>query len=131
ILRLLRPREMPLDRASGLATAAALGLAFWPLLFLWSSLSPIHWNPWLVRAVVGVAAAVALFRKPAFRLVRFVTFHEVILVTILLVTVWTRLRTIAGILLPPWVDSVHHTMLVRLFVERGTVPADYEPFITG
>src|SRR5437870_4039206 len=43
----------------------------------------------------------------------------------------SRLRAIAGLVLPPWVDSVHHTMLVRLFLLRGTVPRTYEPFIPG
>ena len=131
LLRLLRPRDVGVDRATTVASAAALGLAFWPLLFLWTSFTPIHWNSWLVRAVVGAAAAVAFFRKEPLRFVRRITLSELLLILILIVTVWTRLRTIDGVVLPPWVDSVHHTMLVRLFVDRGTVPADYEPFIHG
>lgn len=41
------------------------------------------------------------------------------------------MRAVAGLALPPWVDSVHHTMLVRLFLMRGTVPQTYDPFIPG
>lgn len=31
--------------------------------------------------------------------------------------------------LPAWVDSVHHTLLVRLFLETGGVPPTLEPYI--
>lgn len=33
--------------------------------------------------------------------------------------------------LPAWVDSVHHTFLVRLFLEQGGIPVDLQPWIPG
>jgi len=35
----------------------------------------------------------------------------------------------AELVLPAWVDSVHHTLLVRLVLERGGLPPDFEPFM--
>ncbi len=41
----------------------------------------------------------------------------------------TRSRQIRDLVLPNWVDSVHHTMIVRLIVEQGRLPATYAPYI--
>ena len=114
-----------------IALQIALGLAFWPVIFLWTSLVPLHWSSLLVRAVVLVAAGVAFLRKPRLRFVRSITFDALLLLIVLTVTGWTRLRAIINIALPPWIDSVQHTMLVRLFLIGGRVPASYEPFIPG
>jgi hypothetical protein len=35
-------------------------------------------------------------------------------------------RTVA---LPPWVDSVHHTLAVRVIIERGGLPVDFMPYL--
>jgi hypothetical protein len=119
------------DRATKIATQFAAGLAFWPVIFLWTSLLQLQWTPLVVRCVVGVSAAVAFFPRRRPRFVRLVTFHGSLLLVVLAVTGWTRARTVAGIVLPPWVDSVHHVMLTRLFLLRGGVPATYDPFIPG
>ncbi len=34
-----------------------------------------------------------------------------------------------NLVLPAWVDSVHHTLLVRLFLETGGVPPTLQPYI--
>ena len=44
-------------------------------------------------------------------------------------TFWTRYEQAAGLVLPVWVDSVHHTLLVRLIAERGVPPFDLNPFL--
>lgn len=109
----------------------AVGMAFWPLLFLWTSVLQLHWTPLAVRGVVAVAAGVALFVARPVSFVRSITFRSISLIAVLVVTAWTRLRAIDAVVVPPWVDSVHHTMLVRLFLMRGTVPITYDPFIPG
>lgn len=129
LYRFLLP--LPLDRPSKLAAQLTLGLAFWPLLFLWTSLLPLHWTTLLVRSVVVIAAGAAFFPPRIVRFVRSVTFDSIGLLALLAVTGWTRLRAIVAVVVPPWVDSVHHTMLVRLFLMRGTVPISYDPFIPG
>lgn len=130
-MRVLRPPRWG-DGAVRLAIQLALGLAFWPLIFLWTSLLPVHWTPFGARCVVAACAVViAFFRGRDVRFVRQITFWGSLIGLILTVTAWTRLRAIAGLVVPPWVDSVHHTMLVRLFLLKGTVPTNYDPFIPG
>lgn len=130
ILRMLGPVDIE-GRIARISVELSLGLAFWPLVFLWTSLFPLRWSPLVVRGVVAVAAITALFPRKQHRTVRPVTFLDLAFAFVLLATVWTRLRTIVGIVVPPWVDSVHHTMLIRLFLIRGSVPTTYDPFIAG
>jgi len=44
-------------------------------------------------------------------------------------TAATRVSEIRGLALPPWVDSVHHTLLVRIVGETGRIPTSLEPFL--
>ncbi|HMQ32892.1 MAG TPA: hypothetical protein PKD53_19330 [Chloroflexaceae bacterium] len=41
----------------------------------------------------------------------------------------TRLAHVEGLALPPWVDSVHHALLVRLAAETGSAPASLAPYL--
>lgn len=43
------------------------------------------------------------------------------------VTLVARFQQIESLVLPAWVDSVHHALLVRLVAERGLVPTNLEP----
>src|SRR5262245_13882618 len=36
------------------------------------------------------------------------------LLAILTLTVWTRFSQVDGLVLPPWVDSVHHALMIRI-----------------
>lgn len=42
--------------------------------------------------------------------------------------VWGRFVQIRDLALPPWVDSVHHSALVRLVLAHGGPPATYRPY---
>jgi hypothetical protein len=130
ILRLVRVAPFN-DRPAKIAAQIAAGLALWPILFLWTSIFSLHWTSFGVRCVVAACAGVALFPRRGPRFVLRITFPAVLLLAVLAVTGRTRLAAIAGLQLPPWVDSVHHTMLVRLFLMKGSVPATYDPFIPG
>ncbi len=44
-------------------------------------------------------------------------------------TLWTRFVQIEGLTFPPWVDPVHHALLVRVAAETGTVPGSLEPYL--
>lgn len=46
-----------------------------------------------------------------------------------LLTLWTRFVQIEGLVLPVWVDSIHHAVLVRVTVERGVAPIDVRPYM--
>lgn len=41
---------------------------------------------------------------------------------------YLRFANIRGLVLPLWVDSVHHSALARLIMQQGTVPDSYRPY---
>src|SRR5512140_1368437 len=50
------------------------------------------------------------------------------LAALLLLVAW-RLYQARTLALPAWVDSVHHTLLVRIILERGGLPPDWSPYL--
>ncbi len=70
LLLLFRPRRR-VDMAAGLGMALALGVAAWPVIWLWLTLAGGHWSRPSLWAVVGLgwagAAALALWRLTADR----------------------------------------------------------------
>lgn len=40
-----------------------------------------------------------------------------------------RVLQARGLELPAWVDAVHHTLLVRLFLEQGRIPSSWGPYL--
>jgi len=40
-----------------------------------------------------------------------------------------RLVQIRDLAVPAWVDSLHHTLIVRLITEQGSIPSDFEPYV--
>lgn len=48
---------------------------------------------------------------------------------LLSMTFWNRFVDIADLRFPPWVDSVHHALLVRIAAETGAVPLSLEPYL--
>lgn len=52
-----------------------------------------------------------------------------IFVLLLLLTAFTRYSHIQNLVLPVWVDSVHHTMVTSVLLEQGTLPDTYTPYL--
>lgn len=42
---------------------------------------------------------------------------------------WTRLTQVEGLVFPPWVDAVHHALLIRVAYEHGQAPWDLTPYL--
>jgi len=118
------------DRLLLLSQQCALGLAFWPVLFLITSSLRLSWNAGGARVLLLVLGAMLIASRP-WRNVKFERpdLLQVGSVTLLTIVVFTRFRQIRHIALPIWVDSVHHTMIVRLLSEHGRLPGSYAPFI--
>ncbi|MFN8505880.1 hypothetical protein [Kouleothrix sp.] len=51
------------------------------------------------------------------------------LLAVLALTFWTRFMQIRGLVLPNWVDSIHHALLIRVAAERGMAPLDLRPYL--
>jgi len=44
-------------------------------------------------------------------------------------TLWVRFVQSSGLAFPPWVDSVHHALLIRIAGEQGRAPYNLEPYL--
>ncbi len=128
------------DILTRVAIEIGLGLAFWPLLLLFTDLFGLRWSPAVGRfsaLLVCVASFVDFVWVPGTtwqrrqrRLRKEFKWLSVFGI-IFILTFVTRCLHIRDLALPPWIDSVHHTMVVRLLVERGALPETYAPFIVG
>ena len=135
-LRLHRTRDWPFQ----LAVEAGMGLALWPALFLWTS--TLHWRWTLesarpfafVTGALGLLTLVAQPRTQWLARLNYARRNRLWLAGVgllLLLTAASRLIQVRDLVLPAWVDPVHHTMIVRLFVEQGRLPSAYDPYIPG
>jgi len=135
--RLARLRSHP-DWLVLLAIQLGIGMAFWPVLLLWTSTLGWRWTPALAQGVailVGVGGIVALMAAPRARWQQrqhrlrrqglWLTFFACIFT----LTAVLRILHVRGLALPPWVDPVHHTMIVQLLVTQGKVPTTFAPII--
>ena len=144
LARLLR-LPSPADWLLRSALEIGLGLSVWPLLLLWSTfaarpLAGLSWSPVPARIVVAALCLAALIpqvraalRGPD-RLRRGVLrqWPWLLLFAALLALAWyTRQRHIRDLVLPNWVDSIHHLLIVRLIVEQGALPDTYAPYMAG
>lgn len=135
VARLLRLRVR--DPIVALAMRFALGMSIWPVAILAASKLGVPVSIGAMRALVAATivagAIVAIVRlrqlrrsrlRPAVPLV--VTFAVLAALAIA-----SRVQHIRGLAFPPWVDGVHHAMIVRLLLEQGLVPATADPYIAG
>ncbi|HVR40985.1 MAG TPA: hypothetical protein VMU84_17970, partial [Thermoanaerobaculia bacterium] len=102
------------DRRVYISSVVAYGLAFWPIVFLWKWTAVAMCAIYVGQTHVGRASAHPVRLKPALPLL-----------AILAIVVATRIVHINGLALPLWIDSVHHTMIVRDLLEHGTIPSSY------
>ncbi|HLF89937.1 MAG TPA: hypothetical protein VI451_13385, partial [Anaerolineales bacterium] len=135
------------DLASRLADAVGISLAFPAMIGLGSFLfgwrfsgTAVVW----VYGLVGLAVLVGVFRWmrrrkdneqramsneqlpiTKYRL-PIINFLPLLLFALLLAFRFYQAR---DLVVPAWVDSVHHVLLVRLFLETGGVPPTIEPYI--
>ncbi len=52
-----------------------------------------------------------------------------VIVALLALIAWTRTRHIAGLAFPPWVDAIHHALIIRVVRETGQPPFSLRPYL--
>lgn len=52
-----------------------------------------------------------------------------VLLAVFLATLWTRFVHIQNLALPPWVDPVHHVLMIRVAIEQGQAPYSLRPYL--
>lgn len=70
----------------------------------------------------------ALTRALRFRLFGFARREAAAIVVLTAIAAW-RFVQVRGLVVPAWVDSVHHTLLVRILLEHGRIPETWAPYL--
>jgi len=121
--------------AATLGLALALSMAFWPLMLLWMSTLKLAMSAswaWAITAgsvAVSMASCVRRMRKPVACLRAPWDASQITLIVITALAILLRLIQARELLVPAWVDSVHHTMLTSLIVEKGVIPVIGAPYM--
>jgi hypothetical protein len=132
---LLLPESEP-EPLELMAFVVGLSLALVPLGLLFCSLLGVALNGTRILAVMVALSIGALWRlvSTGFRdLRRWRSFTDrpliVAFLFIFFVSLLVRFFHIRNLVVPAWIDSVHHTLITQLIVAKGGVPQSYEPFL--
>ena len=120
----------------GVMAGVGLSVALWPLLLLYATLTGLQFFSILPWAVLLLSVAYLAFETWA-RFDSALTTQaqhagrgtQYALVALTLVALAFRLSDAEGLALPLFGDSLHHTMITTLILERGAVPSDYLPYV--
>jgi hypothetical protein len=141
VLALYGLHDQAYDLGTWLALVLALSMAAWPLLLLWASVLRLFLTGDRIWAVVAALLGLALYRtlrlsrakRPLLLIERDQEgsgwLPQVALLAILCVTLATRLLQVRELVVPAWVDSMHHTVITQLIADAGGIPASYEPYM--
>ncbi len=131
----------PLSWGERLGLASGLGVALYPILFLWFyvfGIAPGSLYAW----IPGLGAILALlwrYRKslrlsPSWRAKirswhpRWADMPNLVLLIVISLLLVTRLAVIRNMSAPAWGDSVHHTFIVQLIQDNGGLFQTWEPY---
>ncbi len=135
LLSFLLPEPNP-DPVGRLALAFGLSLALAPLALLWTTALGLRLSPPLAVGSAVALAIVALWRLAATGWHgprEWFAPHNRLLTGAFAflfgLTIALRFLQARDLVLPPWVDSVHHTLIAQLIADGGRVPASYRPFL--
>lgn len=136
------PRRRGGDLGATLAEALCLSLSIHALIALGAFLLGARFSPAglagiaLLFALLALAGALLGRRRSAEesraegvgpRRGRLVSTLALLAAGALLIA-W-RFYQVRTLVLPAWVDSIHHVLIVRLILERGGLPATFEPYL--
>ena len=136
-LAALRLAAEPSRGAMRLALALGCSITLLPLALLWSSRLGLRWSGPLIWAIL-LGSGLVLVLGRADRAARCLTGDEVgskpsplplALAAVLLLTGLSRYLQARGLVVAPWVDGYHHTLVTALLLESGSLPADYRPYL--
>ncbi len=105
-----------------------LAFCLWAIVWLWGSLL-ISFPAWLLSVLVIGSwwlAASRWRRTPSSLPLHPSSF---ILLSLLLISFFTRFFAIRTLAFPPWVDSSHHALITQVMVTTGRMITDYAPII--
>lgn len=119
-----------------LSLAVGVSVAIWPLCLLFASSVGVTVTPTLLVVLLILLAGVALWRLQDLNGSPLSIWFDKslgpawgIFMTLFILTLALRMWHMRGLVVPAWIDGLHHTMITRLIVEQGQVPANYHPYL--
>ncbi len=117
------------DAGQRLAEAFALSVAFTSLVALLAFIVGFRFTSFYLIALYFILfILVILGRVYQRRRIRFDLGLPFALLALIIFILW-RLYQARGLVLPAWVDSVHHVLIIRAFLEQGGLPTDLNPLL--
>ncbi len=131
------------DPGAWWGSALALGVAIWPVLWLWSTAMGMHWRGWSLAVLVagGWGAAAWLWwreRRRSFILpngegtlplaLPWVWGHAWLLL-LLVLGFAARLLAVRDVTFLPWVDASRHGLITAVMAQTGQVIRNYAPYL--
>ena len=118
------------DAAVNAALDLSLGIALWPLLWLWLTAVGGNWSPlglqlFLIVLLAGTLILAVRAPKP---IEPQLTRHHSILFLTLFLAFNLRMLAVRDMAFPAWVDSTRHALITAIMARNGTFLIDYEPF---
>ncbi|MFN5678498.1 MAG: hypothetical protein ACK48C_15275 [Roseiflexaceae bacterium] len=129
-------RLLPLQTPSRMVrwmVGATVGPSLVVLLYIWAAATQLRVPAELLVWVLWGASALMLWRMwqqctdtlhP-----RVSWWGSVAIVLVASSVAWTRIMQVATLIFPPWVDAVHHALLIRVAFEQGRAPWDLTPYL--
>lgn len=116
------------------ALAVGLSVALWPLALHWGTLAGARWQGgWLAAGLlVGGALAVAgaaVRARTTGRPRRAPSAATVAVALVLILAVGLRVVQARSLVVPAWVDGLHHTVVTAAIARQGIVPMDLAPYV--
>ena len=139
LLVLLWPRIIPLAWAEETAISAALSLAVYPLLFLWTNLVGLRLGKVYVALPIALSCAMLVWRAQEWRPAQWLAalrawlrsenvWPDVALLGVAALIFGVRFWVIRNLDMPLWGDSYQHTMIAQLLVDHGGLFDAWQPY---
>jgi hypothetical protein len=122
--------------AAKLGLAAGFSLVIYPLFVLFTDLLGLHlgriyaWLPPLAGILLIVFKNRKMINRQAFRLIAWpkTSAHGLLYAALIILVFFIRFWSIRSIEAPMWGDSVQHTVIAQLFVDKNGLFSSWEPY---
>ncbi len=118
------------DPVEALAGVIGISVAFISLIALFFYLINLTFTPYLLGGLLGFFAAGCVVGVVRTKGAAFNWGWLVALLAFGLISCW-RIWQARELLLPSWVDSLHHVLIVRKMIEVAGLPGSLEPYLPG
>jgi hypothetical protein len=123
-------KREPTRFAACLADCIGLSISITTALFLLTFYTPLRITP-IVLSILYILCTVICLTGILRRRIKPHWSWEIPITLFLLGAVLVlRFYQVRGLLMPAWVDSIHHTLITKVIIEQGAIPATLEPYLS-